>query len=96
MVINTQDTNYSLGGMVINTQDTNYSIGGMVINTQLQNFDLHYIENCEEAFSKVKTVNNFKVVQTCIVLRKICKSLQQEKKKKVLIDVFRGVKFPRK
>ena len=31
MVINTQDTNYSIGGMVINTQDTNYSIGGMVI-----------------------------------------------------------------
>ena len=34
MVINTQDTNYSIGGMVINTQDTKYSIGGMVINTQ--------------------------------------------------------------
>ena len=30
MVINTQVTNYSIGGMVINT---NYSIGGMVINT---------------------------------------------------------------
>ena len=32
MVINTQDTVYSIGGMLINTWDTNYSIGGMVIN----------------------------------------------------------------
>ena len=31
MVINTQDTNNSTGGMVINTQDTNYSTEGMVI-----------------------------------------------------------------
>ena len=38
MVINTQDTNNSTGGMVINTQDTNYSTGGMVINTQGTNF----------------------------------------------------------
>ena len=27
MVINTQDTNYSIGGMVINTQDIKYSMG---------------------------------------------------------------------
>jgi len=33
LVINTQDTNYSIGGMVINTQDTYYSTRGMVINT---------------------------------------------------------------
>ena len=26
MVINTQDTNYSIGGMVNNTQDINYSM----------------------------------------------------------------------
>ena len=30
MVINTQDTNYSMRGVVINTQDNNYSMGGMV------------------------------------------------------------------
>ena len=35
MVINTQDTNYSIRGMVINIQDTNYYIGGMVINTNV-------------------------------------------------------------
>jgi len=33
MVINTQETNFSTGGMVINTQETNYTTGGMVINT---------------------------------------------------------------
>ena len=32
MVINTQYTFYPTGG--INTQDTNYSIGGMIINMQ--------------------------------------------------------------
>ena len=35
MVINTQDTNYFIGGMVINSWDTNYSIGGTVINTSI-------------------------------------------------------------
>ena len=34
MVINTQDTNNTTGGMVINTEETNYPIRGMVINTQ--------------------------------------------------------------
>ena len=34
MVINIQDTNYSIGGTVNNTEDTNYSIEGMVIATQ--------------------------------------------------------------
>ena len=33
MMINTQENNYSIGGIVINTQHTNYSIGGMVINS---------------------------------------------------------------
>ena len=35
MVINTEDTNYSIRGKVIKT---NYSIGGMVINNQ----DTHF------------------------------------------------------
>ena len=35
MVINTQDTNYSIGGMVINTQGTNYFIGGMVLTLRI-------------------------------------------------------------
>ena len=38
MVINTQDTNYSIAEMVINTKDTNYSIRGIVINTQDTNY----------------------------------------------------------
>ena len=56
MVINTTDTNYSIGGMIINTQDTNYSIGvivtnnwdtnyfirGMVFNTQDTVFSVNY------------------------------------------------------
>ena len=38
MIINTQDTNYFIGGMVSNTQDTNYSIGGMVISVLCVNY----------------------------------------------------------
>ena len=32
MIINTQDTNYSIGGMINNTQDNNYFIRGILIN----------------------------------------------------------------
>ena len=38
MVINTQYTNYSIGGMVINTYDTINSIRGIVINIQNTNY----------------------------------------------------------
>ena len=38
MVINAEDTNYCNGGMVINAEDTNYSTGGMVINAEDTNY----------------------------------------------------------
>ena len=44
MVINTQDTNYSIGGMVINTQDTNYHPSGRVISIKSQLY-IHSAKN---------------------------------------------------
>ena len=38
IVIDTWDTNYSIGEMIINTWGTTYSIGGMVNNTQDTNY----------------------------------------------------------
>ena len=42
MLINTQNTHYTTGGMIINAQDTNYYIGEMVVNTQATNYAIHF------------------------------------------------------